>query len=88
MQTPVKVTLDGFYRERAEFLEKQSGPGRGRYRVFCRTCGEQIKVQPAQIEIHEAANGQCKGNGEVFEAGIPYCPACEELPAGAGCVHA
>ena len=42
----------------------------------------------AGIQIHEAGKAECTGNGEAFDAGIPYCPHCEALPANAGCVHA
>ena len=88
MQTPVKLTLDGFYGRRAEFLRERTIKNEANGRVICRVCGTRIKILPAQIEIHEAGNGQCVGNGESFEAGVPYCPGCEELPAAEGCVHA
>ncbi len=88
MQTPSKLTLEGFYRGRAEFLKTSTIKNKANGRVLCVKCGARIKVQPAQIEIHEAWHGLCKGNGEVFEAGVPYCPGCEEPPAETGCVHA
>ena len=88
MQTPVKLTLEGFYQGRAVFLRDDciTNPHNGR--VLCRHCGTRIKVAPVTVEIHAASNGKCLGEGEEFDAGVPYCPACEELPAGRGCVHA
>ncbi len=88
MQTPTKVTLDGFYLGRNEYLRNDTHTNYETMRVLCRKCGSRIKVLPAKIEIHDAANGQCVGGGESFETGIPYCPHCEEMPAAAGCVHA
>jgi hypothetical protein len=88
MQTPNKVTLEGFYLARAKFLRDQCTTNEATNRVLCAQCGGRIKMAPVRIEIHAVANGQCVGNGEAFEAGVPYCPACEELPASRGCVHA
>lgn len=88
MQTPVKVTLEGFYRGRAEFLKLGTVTHLVTGRVLCRKCGGRIKVQPVMIEIHDAAECRCEARCEHFEAGIPYCASCEELPAARGCVHA
>ena len=88
MQTPVKVTLEGFYQARKGYLAEKCHFHGVTGRMLCRKCGERIKMVAAKVEIHEAGNGQCVGNGERFEAGIPYCPGCEELPAAEGCVHA
>jgi len=88
MQTPSKVTLEGFYRGRLEFLKMETVNNPANARVTCRKCGGRIKVVPVIMEIHDAADGQCVTRGESFEAGVPYCPACEELPASRGCVHA
>ena len=88
MQTPVKLTLEGFYQGRGVFLREKCYTNGATGRVLCRQCGTRIKAAPVFIEIHDAAKGQCVGNGEQFEAGVPYCPSCEELPASRGCVHA
>jgi len=88
MQTPTKVTLEGFYQARAEFLKELCYTNPETQMVLCRACGGRLKVVCACIEIHLSRNGQCGGEGEQFEAGVPYCPGCEELPASRGCVHA
>jgi hypothetical protein len=87
MKTPVKLTLEGFYQGRARFLRDECVTNSTTGRVCCRKCGTRIKAAPVTIEIHAASNGECVGEGEEFEAGVPYCPACEELPASRGCVH-
>lgn len=88
MQTPTRGTLEGFYRGRAEWMERETRAHTLTGQVICRTCGDRIHACLAQISIHDAANGECKGNGEAFEAGIPYCARCESMPANTGCVHA
>ena len=88
MQTPSKVTLEGFYNARREWLEKNTRSNRLTGQVICRFCGDPVHCCAANIEIHDAANGQCKGNGENFDAAIPYCARCESMPANTGCVHA
>ena len=88
MQTPKRFMLEGFYQARAVFLRDQCVTNAATGRVLCRGCGGRIKAVPATIEIHELADGQCRGQGEQFEAGVPYCPCCEDLPAMTGCVHA
>lgn len=88
MQAPKGVTLEGFYLGRAKFLCEECTSNAQTGVVLCRHCGGRIKAAAVQVEIHEAANGRCLGNGEGFEAGLPYCPSCEELPANVGCVHA
>ncbi len=88
MQTPQKMTLEGFYLGRAVFLRDECVTNGATGRVLCRQCGTRIKAAPVTIEIHAGSNGKCLGEGEEFEAGVPYCPACEALPASRGCVHA
>ena len=88
MQTPVKVTLEGFYQRREAFLRDECYSNGQTGVVLCCHCGGRIKGAAVKVEIHEASSGKCVGNGEQFEAGVPYCPHCEALPANRGCVHA
>ena len=88
MQTPKQWTLEGFYQARARFLKEEAITNQANGRVICRSCGTRIKAAAVKIEIHEVGKAECMGNGEAFDAGIPYCPRCEPLPAGVGCVHA
>jgi hypothetical protein len=87
MQTPQRITLEGFYTGRRDYLRDltQSSPFTGK--VVCRWCGVQIKMAPVTVEIHGPSGDGCVGEGEEFEAGVPYCPRCEELPESRGCVH-
>jgi len=87
MQTPKRVTLEGFYQARVAYLNKQTSSSLLTGRVVCDVCGTQIQVASVPIEIHYVAAGRCVGEGEEFEAGIPYCPRCEALPESRGCVH-
>lgn len=88
MQTPAKVTLEYFYLMRSRFLKEECVTDEPSGWVVCQNCGTRLKVVEAQIEIHEGLSDTCRWNGEMFAAGIPYCPQCEELPANRGCVHA
>ena len=87
MQTPKGITLQEFHDARAAFLRDKcvSWPTTGV--VTCAACGERIKCAPVVFEIHQAGEQQCIPEGDEFEAGVPYCPQCEELPASRGCVH-
>ena len=88
MQTPEKVTLEGFLEARVAFMRGVEARPDPRLTFRCRKCGATIKTVSAQISVHEARFGGCAGWGEVINAAIPYCPSCEELPAATGCVHA
>jgi hypothetical protein len=81
------MMFDKFYAERTEFLNRDCRGGTGRGEVYHRACGTRIRVVGATLHVHDQSHEGCVGNGEHFEAGIPYCPKCEPQPAAEGCVH-
>ncbi|HEV8189501.1 MAG TPA: hypothetical protein VGP83_17230 [Pyrinomonadaceae bacterium] len=55
----------------------------------CPQCSDGLKTRAAFISIHSLEFGDaCAGQGRCLQLMIPYCPRCEPVPEGFGCIHA
>ena len=75
MQTPQRLTLDGFSCELQYFLRKYGGDPNLRFRT-------------AFVSVHDDRFGrQCSGRGRVWRIAIPYIEGSEPMPDEHGCIH-
>lgn len=87
MQTPAKVTLDQYLQARREFLAQKTLAWPTTGGLQCVECGGAIRGQAAILSVHDLNVGVCAGTGHTMTTAVPYCPACEEVPAARGCLH-
>ena len=86
MKTPNKITGEQFITEKEKFGSEDTKYSEHGVQL-CKKCGSFIHTSLVYIGIHSKGN-PCEINlGEVLAEELEYCPECEEVPEGKGCVH-
>lgn len=88
MQTPVKISVQEFTKQRNAYFAESCTWDRSLYRHRCRKCKMPIQFVSACLSLHDGPfSDTCGGAGKVLHAPVPYCPQCEILPASSGGLH-
>ena len=84
MQTPERISLSEFLKERQTFVDACEKQGEA---VLCSKCRTWVEYVGAFVSIHDARFERCSGYGRCIRMIIPYCPNCEPRPSERGCLH-
>lgn len=87
METPNKITVEEWERQKQDYLAEQAykdaTTGEWKHR-----CGRPLSALITRVSQHDQRFGDtCAGTGETYCVEVPYCPTCEPHPADGGCIH-
>jgi hypothetical protein len=87
MDTPKRMGITETQAQISEYLRRHCRL-EGIRTLKCVHCGGKVSRVRAYMSLHDEQFGDlCIGPARAWRMEIPYCPTCENLPSGYGCIH-